>query len=112
MVATTGWTGETCITHQNALDKMSALGFSMTVLTDISRDGTLAGPNINFLELVLSKNPKIQIIASGGIANIEDIKTIMKLKKDKGYNNLYGVITGKALYEGKINLKEAIEQCR
>ena len=66
----------------------------------------LTGPNIEGLENILGA-VTIDVIASGGISNIEDIKKLVQLKS-KG---LIGAITGKAIYEGKLDLKEAIQVC-
>ena len=74
--------------------------------TDISKDGTLEGPNIRSLEKLL-KAVKIDVVASGGISNIDDVKRLKGLEKD----GLCGMIIGKALYENQLDLKEAIKVC-
>lgn len=100
-VAVKGWIE---VTHVRAIDlaiKMQELGIAGIVYTDISRDGMLSGPNIeatrNMVEAL-----EIPIIASGGVSSIDDIIKLSEIKK------LWGVITGKALYDGKIDLREAI----
>ena len=80
------------------------LGVKNIILTDISKDGTLKGTNIDMLKK-LSENVKINLTASGGVAGSDDIKELKKL-------NIYGVIVGKAIYSGYINLKEAIDLCK
>jgi phosphoribosylformimino-5-aminoimidazole carboxamide ribotide isomerase len=100
-----GWTGQTSLTVEQAVKQIENQGVETAVITDISNDGTLQGPNIVLLEQVLSSS-QMNIIAAGGIAGIEDIKTLKKLSLK--YKNLYGTIIGKALYEEKIDLKEAI----
>ncbi len=82
------------------LDQLPIWGF---VYTDISRDGTLTSPNFEEVEKFASavEHP---VIASGGVSSLEDLKRLSKIK------NVAGAIVGKALYEGKVNLKEAIEQ--
>lgn len=77
------------------------------IFTDTSKDGTLSGPNIKYIEEIASAL-KSNIIASGGFSNIEDLKNIIELKKQK-CSNLSGVILGKSLYKGAIDLKTAIQ---
>ena len=71
--------------------------------TDISKDGMMIGPNFNIYEK-LSKETNLDIIASGGVTTIEDIKRLKDM-------DLYGAIIGKALYENKIELKEVLDLC-
>lgn len=118
-VSHTGWTGtavESNATESNvvltpftAIRIIEKWGIKMVMVTDIMRDGTLFGPNIELLKNILDST-KIQIIASGGVSSLEDIKTLKKLKST--YNNLYAVIIGKAFYEHKINLGEAIQYAK
>jgi phosphoribosylformimino-5-aminoimidazole carboxamide ribotide isomerase len=77
---------------------MQSLGVQSVVYTDISRDGTLKGPNLEALKEMIEKTD-MNVVASGGIKDMEDIRKV----KETG---AYGVITGKAIYEGKIHLKE------
>lgn len=65
--------------------------------TDISKDGMMSGPNFDMLN-VLNQNLNIDIIASGGVASVEHLDRLSQM-------NLYGAITGKAVYEGAIDLK-------
>ena len=79
---------------------MSEIGINQFIYTDISRDGTLSGPNYKkILELI---NPKYSILAAGGITNIEHLKKL----KDIG---VHGSIIGKAIYTGNIKLNEALK---
>jgi phosphoribosylformimino-5-aminoimidazole carboxamide ribotide isomerase len=71
------------------------------LMTDIQRDGMLTGPNLNMLQAMVNAT-RIPVIASGGVRSIEDIRNLLKIK------GLYGIIVGKALYEGFLNLEEAI----
>jgi len=100
-VAVEGWIKVSNVDYIEFAKNMEAIGVKTIIFTDISRDGTLKGANIQQLE-ELSENIKCNIIASGGIKNIEDIRKIKKL-------NLYGAITGKAIYSGYLDLKEAIK---
>jgi len=108
----TGWSGHITFdesrpaTAKSALESFEKAGIKMIVLTDISKDGTLRGPNLEFLEKALAKT-KMNIITSGGISAIEDVEKILKI--GSSCKNLWGAIIGKALYENKINLKEAID---
>ena len=83
--------------------ELKSLGARMIIYTDISRDGTLCGPNIEAVEEILD-NVGLNLIASGGISSLEDLRRLKRLA-DKG---LKGVIVGKALYEGKFSLKDAL----
>jgi len=103
-VAIEGWQN---ITTVNALDfagEMEKLGAKRIIYTDIKRDGTLMGPNIENIEKMLKK-VNIPLICSGGVASLNDIK---KLKKFEDLD-LEGIIIGKALYRERIILEEAFE---
>lgn len=104
MVAQHGWTTTSDVRATDFIQDLESLGVSCVIYTDIARDGMLGGPNYESLEEILSKT-KIPIIASGGIASIEDIRKLKKLES-KG---VMGAITGKAIYEEKLNLKEALK---
>lgn len=100
-VAIKGWTEKSALSAQDFLSKMEALGVRTVICTDISRDGAMQGSN-NELYKELSAKYSIDLVASGGVSDINDIRTL----KDMG---LYGAIIGKAYYIGAIDLKEAIE---
>lgn len=80
------------------------MGFNELIYTDVSKDGTLAGPNIKGIKTLL-KETGMKVIASGGISSLEDISKLCVLK-EKGVT---GVIVGKALYEGKFTLMQALK---
>jgi len=101
-----GWTVVRDIRAIDFAKELEGMGLKYLVHTDISRDGMLSGPNLGSLEELLN-NLSIPLIASGGIKNIDDIKKLLALQS-KG---LMGAITGKALYEGTLDLKEAIALC-
>ena len=101
MVKTAGWLEKSNVYFIDLARKMQDIGVKYVIFTDISKDGTLSGPNIAQLD-ELSKSVDINIIASGGIHDINDI---VKLKN----MNLYGAICGKSIYSGSLDLKEAIE---
>ena len=103
-VATEGWT-EGSTTHYIDLAKqMEDFGVTNIIYTDISKDGTLSGPNVEQL-VRLNEAVSCDITASGGVTNIGDIIALRD-------NNLYGAICGKSLYKGTLDLKEAIDVCR
>ncbi len=100
-VATRGWLDMSEISYIDLAKQMENVGVQTIVFTDISKDGTLAGPNVEQLEL-LQKSVSTRLIASGGVASIQDVKKLNDM-------NIYGVIIGKALYEKTIDLEEVLE---
>lgn len=103
MVAVKGWTEVTEIDAIDLAKKFEGIGIGAVIFTDISRDGTLTGPNIKRIEKFAS-NVRIPVIASGGVATIDDIKALRRI----AHPPIDGVIVGKALYSGAIDLPEAI----
>ncbi len=107
MIATHGWRK---VTEKKAIEFVKTfeeIGIGGIIYTDLMRDGSMVGPNMTAIEEFL-KSVEIPVIASGGVSRMEDLEELYKLS-DSG---LAGVIVGKALYEGKINLKEAIARFR
>ncbi|MBE5092747.1 MULTISPECIES: 1-(5-phosphoribosyl)-5-[(5-phosphoribosylamino)methylideneamino]imidazole-4-carboxamide isomerase [Bacillus cereus group] len=100
-VATRGWLDLSEISYVSLAKQMESLGVQTIVFTDISKDGTLAGPNFEQLA-ILQKSVGIRLIASGGVASIQDVKKLNDM-------NIYGVIIGKALYEKTIDLEEVLQ---
>ena len=94
-----GWQKETGIKLIDAMQEFLTMGFSEFLLTNVSRDGTLQGPDLEFLEQACQLD-NAHVIASGGISNIQDVKDVKQ-------KNAFGVILGKALYENKISIEEA-----
>lgn len=94
-----GWQKQTGIKLIDAMQEFLAMGFSEFLLTNVSRDGTLEGPDLEFLQQACQLD-KSHVIASGGISNIKDIQDVKQ-------RNAFGVILGKALYENKISIEEA-----
>ena len=105
-VAQRGWQETSTIKAVDLAKELESAGVATIIYTDIAKDGMLQGPNFLEIEAMLA-NCKIPLIASGGVSSIEDLKNLAKLEP-KG---LVGAITGKAIYEGKLNLKEAIAAC-
>ena len=101
-IAVSGWLETTKLGVIDFISEFHKQGISKVISTDISRDGMLSGPSFELYADIMKKLPKVEIIASGGIATMNDI-----LKLDE--MGVPGVITGKAIYENRITLKE-IEQ--
>jgi phosphoribosylformimino-5-aminoimidazole carboxamide ribotide isomerase len=100
VVAIRGWRESSSITALDLIHRMTALGVGRFIYTDISRDGTLTGPNFQAIEGVI-KDCDAALVASGGISFIEHLKRLASL-------GVEGAIIGKALYTGDIDLREAI----
>ena len=97
-----GWIEESTITLEQVLDGFIAAGAKHVLCTDISKDGTLQGPNVALYAELTQKYPQIQWQASGGVGSLADIKAL----KPTG---VAGVILGRALLEGKFTVEEAIQ---
>lgn len=100
-VAIEGWIKVSKVQYIDFAKTMEDIGVKTIIFTDISRDGTLTGPNFQATSM-LNDQVSCDIIASGGMKGIEDIKKLTAM-------NMYGAIIGKALYSKSINLKEAID---
>jgi len=97
-----GWQTATAITVDNALEKYTALGVRHFLITSIAQDGMLNGPDLQTLSAA-TEYPGVRIIAAGGIGRIGDLAAL----KDIGVE---AAVIGKALYEGRFTLKEALEK--
>lgn len=104
-VAVKGWTEVMDLDTQTVLNDLKAFGVSLVIHTNIDRDGTMEGVDLNSVREFVESSP-IPVVASGGISSIDDIE---KLSSLEGLG-LVGVILGKSIYTGKINLKEAIKR--
>ena len=100
-VATKGWTEISKVSCDEMFARMEKLGVKTVICTDISKDGAMSGTNLELYRDLKSKY-NIDIVASGGVSSIEDVRALKSM-------DMYGAILGKALYEGAVNLKEAIE---
>ena len=100
MVATEGWLDTSDVDYLTLAKEMEKAGVKYIIYTDISKDGTLSGPNLEQLDAI-NRAVSCNIIASGGISNLGDIKALKEL-------SMYGVICGKSLYQGTLSLKEAV----
>lgn len=103
-ISTKGWLEDSNVHYMDFCKKMEGLGVKNIIITDISKDGTLTGTNVSMVTQ-LKNHVSINITASGGVKDYYDIKKLKEL-------NIYGVIVGKALYSGNIDLKQAISLCQ
>ena len=104
IVAVDGWGVSGNVRVGDLAQKMAEAGVKTIIYTDISRDGTLSGVNVE-ATAALAKASGIKIIASGGVKSIEDIKAVKAREKD----GIEGVIVGKSIYTGSLDLHEALE---
>jgi phosphoribosylformimino-5-aminoimidazole carboxamide ribotide isomerase len=102
-VMTRGWESETPLFAVELARSVAECGVERIVYTDIARDGMLSGPNIE-QTLAVARAANVNVTASGGVSSLDDIKRL----RDAGDGRLDSVIVGKALYEGKFKLAEAI----
>ena len=100
---TKGWVEDSGLTVDDVLPRLEAQGTACLVYTDISRDGMQSGVNIPAMQALLSKT-KLPVIAAGGVATLDDLKALAPLAA-KG---LHGVISGRAIYTGTLDFKEAM----
>ncbi|ASK61420.1 1-(5-phosphoribosyl)-5-[(5-phosphoribosylamino)methylideneamino]imidazole-4-carboxamide isomerase [Virgibacillus phasianinus] len=101
MVATNGWTKTSDVAAVDLLKELDDLGVRTIIYTDIFKDGMSAGPNLQELSLI-NDTTKQNIIASGGISSLEDIKQLREM-------DIYGGIVGKALYDGTLSLSAILK---
>jgi phosphoribosylformimino-5-aminoimidazole carboxamide ribotide isomerase len=107
-VAIRGWTEGSGQRILEALGRFENVGVAAFVVTDIGRDGTLAGPDMDGLKAVLGAT-KVDVVASGGVGSINDLRILATLEHYG--RRLSGAIVGKALYEGVFTIEEAIAAC-
>ncbi|WP_136192206.1 bifunctional 1-(5-phosphoribosyl)-5-((5-phosphoribosylamino)methylideneamino)imidazole-4-carboxamide isomerase/phosphoribosylanthranilate isomerase PriA [Actinomyces procaprae] len=104
-LAARGWTKEGGDLWET-LERLNAAGCARYVVTDVTKDGTLMGPNINLLREVCERTGA-PVVASGGIAHLDDLRALARLER----SGLEGAIVGKALYNGNFTLQEALAVC-
>lgn len=104
-VAVRGWEDGSSLTATEVARRVKRVGVERVVYTDIARDGMLVGPNVEATRR-LAVESGLRVIASGGVSSMDDLHHLAKL----GSDGVEGVIIGKALYEGTIDLKAAIQQ--
>jgi phosphoribosylformimino-5-aminoimidazole carboxamide ribotide isomerase len=96
-----GWKTTTGLDMKEALEKFVALGVSTFLVTSITRDGTLSGPDLDTLREAC-QYPDVEVIAAGGIGGLDDLLALKRV-------GVAGAVIGKALYEGRFTLKEALK---
>ncbi len=104
-LAISGWKENLNIKTLDFLNEVNEFGVSRLIFTDINRDGTKAGPNFKETIKIANKS-KCPVVISGGVSSIQDIKKAKKL----GNKNIEGIIIGKAIYDGDINLDELAKE--
>jgi phosphoribosylformimino-5-aminoimidazole carboxamide ribotide isomerase len=106
-VQVAGWTEDSRIGAIDLARRLQDLGVRLVIYTDISRDGVLEGPNIEATKDMLEKTA-LSVIASGGVTSLHDVRQLAELNHPR----LDGVIIGKALYEGRIQIEEVLTNAR
>lgn len=104
-IAVKGWKEVLDLDTESVVNGLMAAGVSLVIYTDVDRDGTMGGINLNSVERFV-KSSSIPVVASGGISSMGDIEKLSSLVEF----GLAGVILGKSIYTAKINLKEAIQR--
>lgn len=103
-VAIKGWTEKSALTADEFFAHLNDIGVKTVICTDISKDGAMQGTNRELYKQ-LSEKYTMDIVASGGVSSLDDIKALREM-------NLYGAILGKAYYVGAVDLKEAVEAAK
>jgi phosphoribosylformimino-5-aminoimidazole carboxamide ribotide isomerase len=106
-VQISGWTEDSHLAAIDLARRLEDLGARLVIYTDISKDGVLEGPNIEATREML-ENTELAVIASGGVSSIADVRHLTELD----HWRLDGVIIGKALYEGRVEIEEALANAR
>ncbi|CAN5158032.1 1-(5-phosphoribosyl)-5-[(5-phosphoribosylamino)methylideneamino]imidazole-4-carboxamide isomerase [soil metagenome] len=108
-VAVRGWTEGSGLHLLDAVRRVEGIGVAALVVTEIGRDGTLAGPDLEGLATVLAAS-EIDVIASGGVGSLDDLQALSTMAVDD--HRLAGAIVGKALYEGSFTVEDALATLR
>lgn len=98
-IAVSGWEEGTDVWVYDFVDKWVDKGITHVISTDVAKDGLLQGPSFDLYRNLQERSDTLNIIASGGVSNMADIEKLAEMK-------LFGVIVGKAIYEGRVSLKE------
>ena len=98
-IAVSGWEEGTDVWIYDFLEKWVDKGIKYVISTDVAKDGLLEGPSFDLYRNMQDQFPQLDIIASGGVSNMSDIETLADM-------DIFGVIVGKAIYEGRVTLKE------
>jgi phosphoribosylformimino-5-aminoimidazole carboxamide ribotide isomerase len=98
-IAVSGWEESTQLWVYDFIEQYVEKGIRYTISTDVAKDGLLQGPSFDLYKNIQERTPEVNIIASGGVSNLGDIEKLAEM-------NLFGVIVGKAIYEGRVTLSE------
>jgi len=98
-IAVSGWEESTTLWVYDFVEQYFEKGIRYTISTDVDKDGLLQGPSFDLYKNMQERTPEINIIASGGVSNLADIEKLAEM-------NLFGVIVGKAIYEGRVTLAD------
>ena len=108
LIQTHGWqSADNSLSVPEFCKQLEEIGVKTVICTDVSRDGTLTGPNLAFTNVLLDSTP-MNVILSGGVSDLSDIQKIAQIKAE----NFEGVIVGKALYEKRFSLPDAIREIK
>ena len=110
-VATKGWADVSEVRVVDLAERFADVGVAALLFTDVGRDGLLKGCNVEATQ-ALAHASNIPVIASGGVAGIEDIEALMIARSGIAEGGIEGVITGRALYDGRLDLAEALRMAR
>ncbi len=106
-VKVAGWEEESLLSIDQGLRLVAGAGIRRLLVTATDRDGTLSGPRLDLLRRVLGSS-EARVVAAGGIGNLEHIESVLSLAHER----LEGVVVGRALYEGTVDLREAVNLTR
>ena len=98
-IAVSGWEEDSGVWVYDFIGEWIAKGVKYTISTDVAKDGLLQGPSVDLYKKMQAQYPDLQVIASGGVSSMQDLEDLAEL-------NIFGVIVGKAIYEGRVTLKE------
>ena len=104
LVATRGWTETTRLEASEFCHKLADLGVLRILYTDITRDGTLEGPNVAVLTRLIASEPRLRVLASGGVSHLGDLRALAEAGAE-------GAIIGTALYDGRLTLDAVLAAC-
>ncbi|MEY2473395.1 MAG: phosphoribosylformimino-5-aminoimidazole carboxamide ribotide isomerase [Actinomycetota bacterium] len=107
-IAVRGWQEQTDVTVEDLIVRFTNAGAAAFVMTDVSRDGVLSGPDLAGLERALTVT-QVPLIASGGVSSLDDLRALRAI--DVNGRGVAGVITGRAIYENKFAVAEAVAAC-
>ncbi|MEI8347156.1 MAG: 1-(5-phosphoribosyl)-5-[(5-phosphoribosylamino)methylideneamino]imidazole-4-carboxamide isomerase [Pseudomonadota bacterium] len=102
LLSTHGWQEDSQVELETLINQYLPLGLKYILCTDISRDGMMVGPNIQLYQQIKKSYPDLYLMASGGISSLQDVQALQK-------SGIDGAIAGKAIYEGKLDLKEVFQ---